>query len=91
VERVRTLFGDNADALLKLYPAETDDQAKRSAQDLAGDRFIAFSTWKWIEMQVATESLRYTGMNSMTPRPLRDDTSEPSRGAYHSAEIEFVF
>ena len=54
VERVRAIFGDQADAILKLYPAETDDQAKRAAQDLAGDRFIAYSTWKWIEMQAAT-------------------------------------
>jgi para-nitrobenzyl esterase len=92
VERVRTLFGDNADALLKLYPAETDDQAKRSAQDLAGDRFIAFSTWKWIEMQVATgESAVYRYEFDDAPPPSATDTSEPSRGAYHSAEIEFVF
>jgi para-nitrobenzyl esterase len=52
--RVHTLFGDKADALLKLYPAGTDEQAKRSAQDLAGDQFIAYSTWKWIEMHAAT-------------------------------------
>ena len=58
VARAHALFGDKADEVLKLYPAGTDDQAKRSAQDLAGDQFIAFSTWKWIEMQVATGNSR---------------------------------
>jgi len=39
---------------LSLYPAATDAQALRSAEDLAGDDFIAFSTWKWLNSQVKT-------------------------------------
>jgi len=90
--RVHTLFGDKADALLKLYPAGTDEQAKRSAQDLAGDQFIAYSTWKWIEMHAATGNspvFRYQFDDA--PPPSATESSTPSRGAYHSAEIEFVF
>ncbi|MGD0008223.1 MAG: carboxylesterase/lipase family protein [Terriglobia bacterium] len=92
VARAQTLFGDKADAFLKLYPAGTDDQAKRSAQDLAGDQFIAFSTWKWIELQAATGNsrvFRYE-FDDAPPSAAKDSTA-PSRGAYHSAEIEFVF
>ena len=92
VARAQTLFGDKADAFLKLYPAATDDQAKRSAQDLAGDQFIAFSTWKWIELQAATGNsrvFRYE-FDDAPPSAAKDSTA-PSRGAYHSAEIEFVF
>jgi para-nitrobenzyl esterase len=91
VTRARALYGDKADALLKLYPAGTDDQAQRSAQDLAGDRFIAYSTWKWIEMQLATGNslvFRYE-FDDVLPSP--KGSTAPSRGAYHSAEIEFVF
>ena len=81
-------FGDKADEFLKLYPAESDEQAKRSAQDLGGDQFIAFSTWKWLEMQGATG-------NSTLYRYEFDDAppgnDSAARGAYHSAEIEFVF
>ena len=77
-----------ADEFLKLYPAESDEQAKRSAQDLAGDRFIAFSTWKWLEMQGATgQSTLYR--YEFDDAPPGGDS--PPRGAYHSAEIEFVF
>jgi para-nitrobenzyl esterase len=88
-------FGDKAEAFLKLYPAATDDEAKRSAQDLAGDRFIAFSTWKWIEMQTATGKARVFRYEfDQAPPPPADakpDSPETQLGAYHSAEIEFVF
>jgi para-nitrobenzyl esterase len=88
VAYARKHFGDGADEFLKLYPAENDDQAKRSAQDLGGDQFIAFSTWKWLEMQGVTgNSARYRYEFDDAP-PGGDG---PSRGAYHSAEIEFVF
>jgi len=91
VTRAHALFGDKADALLKLYPAGTDDEAKRSAQDLAGDQFIAFSTWKWIEMQAATGNcLVFRYQFDDAPPPAKGSTG-PSHGAYHSAEIEFVF
>src|SRR5262249_39364304 len=51
--RVGSLYGEGASAVLKAYPAETDEQAKRAAQDLASDRFIASGTWKWIEVHSA--------------------------------------
>lgn len=87
--RAKELYGDKADAFLKLYPAATDEQAERSAQDLAGDQFIAFSTWKWLEMHAATgksPEYRYE-FDDAPPAP----TGGVARGAYHSAEIEFVF
>ncbi len=88
-------FGDKADEFLKLYPADSDEQAKRSAQDLAGDQFIAFSTWKWLEMQGATGGAplyRYE-FDDAPPAPVNPpaDSDKAPRGAYHSAEIEFVF
>ncbi|MGD0360580.1 MAG: carboxylesterase family protein [Bryobacteraceae bacterium] len=88
-------FGDKADEFLKLYPADSDEQAKRSAQDLAGDQFIAFSTWKWLEMQGATGGAplyRYE-FDDAPPAPVNPpaDGGNAPRGAYHSAEIEFVF
>src|SRR5208337_888450 len=90
--RAKTLFGDQANAFLKLYPAGTDDQAKRSAQDLAGDQFIAFSTWKWIELQAATGNSRVFRYEfDDAPPSAAKESAAPSRGAYHSAEIEFVF
>jgi para-nitrobenzyl esterase len=89
VAYARRHFGDRADEFLKLYPAENDEQAKRSAQDLAGDQFIAFSTWKWIEMQGATGRSTVYRYEFDDAPPVAANAE--ARGAYHSAEIEFVF
>jgi len=94
VAYVRAHFGADAPRLLKLYPAATDAQAKRSARDLAGDRFIAYGTWKWIEMQLKTAKspvYRYE-FDQALPLPASEAQkpgAEPT--AYHSGEIEFVF
>ncbi len=93
--RLHELFGKEADAVFKLYPAATDEQAKRSAQDLAGDQFIGYSTWKWIEMQSATGGApvyRYRFEDAPPIGPDEKDLKAAEwRGAYHSSEIEFVF
>lgn len=87
-----TRFGDKAEEVLKLYAANNDEQAKRAAQDLAGDQFIAFSTWKWLQMQLETGGSPVYRYKFEDAPPLPSDGSETeSRGAYHSAEIEFVF
>ena len=89
IERAHVVFRDDADEFLKLYPAATEAEAIRSAQDISGDQFIGFGTWKWIEMQGTTGKAtvyRYE-FDDAPPQP----AGEPTHGAYHSAEIEFVF
>jgi para-nitrobenzyl esterase len=51
---VRQLYGDRTDEVLKLYPAATEDEVMDAAQDLASDRFISYSTWKWIDLASKT-------------------------------------
>jgi para-nitrobenzyl esterase len=51
---LRTLYGDRADEALALYPASTAEQTIESATDLASDRFIAYSTWKWCDLHGKT-------------------------------------
>ncbi|HZQ95093.1 MAG TPA: carboxylesterase/lipase family protein [Candidatus Sulfotelmatobacter sp.] len=83
-------FGEKAAEFLKLYPTETEEQTLRSAQDFAGDRFIAFSTWAWLEAQSKTgKKPIYRYRFDLAPPPA--DAKAPSMGAYHSAEIEYVF
>jgi para-nitrobenzyl esterase len=53
-QAVREQLGAHADEALKLYPATTRDEVIEVATDLAGDRFIGYSTWKWFDMQVQT-------------------------------------
>ena len=87
--RLHALFQGGAESYLKYYPAGTNADAKQSAHDLASDQFISYATWKWIDMHAATGDspvFRYQ-FDDALPQP----ASVPSRGAYHSAEIEFVF
>jgi len=79
-------YKDAADRFLELYPAATDEEASQSAGALASDSFIAYSTWKWLELQ------RTTGQSTVYRYEFDDAPPvTPSNGAYHSAEIEFVF
>jgi para-nitrobenzyl esterase len=83
-------FGDKADEFLKHYSAENDAQAERALKDYAGDHFIAFSTWKWLEAQKSTGKSPVYRYRFDMPHPT-DPKRPPNAGAYHSAEIEFVF
>ncbi|NDP27377.1 MAG: carboxylesterase family protein [Flavobacterium sp.] len=50
VAKIKELYGDKAEEVLKLYPKGTPEVTEQSATDLAGDRFIAYSTWKWFDL-----------------------------------------
>jgi para-nitrobenzyl esterase len=92
VDHAKSSLGNNAEFFLRVYPAATDAEAKRAAQDFEGDQFIAYGTWKWIEMQLSTgESPVYRYEFDQTlPLPLY---AKPGTGptAPHASEIEFVF
>jgi para-nitrobenzyl esterase len=51
---LQTLYGDLAGEAQRLYPAATAEEAMQSATDLAGDRFIGYSTWKWCNLHSQT-------------------------------------
>jgi para-nitrobenzyl esterase len=54
VKAVQKLYGDRAGEVLKLYPAATDEEVEQAATDLAGDRFIGYSTWRWADLHGKT-------------------------------------
>jgi para-nitrobenzyl esterase len=89
---LESLYGAHADEIAKLYSGSTDAEIKRAAQDLAGDRFIAFGTWKWLEMTAKTGKVPVYRYEFDQTLPLAADApagAEPS--APHASEIEFVF
>jgi len=86
----RKQYGKQADEFLRFYPAATDAEAKESAGAAMGDAFIGYSTWKWINMQLKTGQSPVYRYRFEDAPPGTDEHGE-SRGAYHSAEIEFVF
>jgi para-nitrobenzyl esterase len=93
------LYQDRADEAFKVYPATTRDEIIQAATDIAGDRFIAYSTWKWIDLHVRTGDAAVYRYLFARPRPaLRPEVAKtlgpnappPARGAVHSGEIEYA-
>jgi len=88
--QARTEFAANAPGFLAVYPAATDAEAVRSAGDYAGDRFIAFSTWAWLEAQVKTGAAPVYRYFFALGSP-GDHNHIAGMGAFHSDDIEYVF
>jgi para-nitrobenzyl esterase len=83
------LFQDRAPEFLRLYPADTDAQARRSAIDYGGDAFIAFGTWKWIESHRRTGDSPVYRYHLELAAPVSKYHTEAF--AFHSDDIEYVF
>ena len=63
------LFGDRAADAAKVYPASTATEALQSLTDLASDRFIAYSTWKWLDVHARTSGKPVYRYLYAHPRP----------------------
>lgn len=83
-------FGAQADEFLKVYAATDDEEAERAAIDYSSDRFIAFSTWAWLEAQVKTGNAPVYRYYFALGSP-GDPNHPASLGAFHSDDIEYVF
>lgn len=51
---VEKLYKEKSAEALRVYNASNDEEVEQVATDLAGDRFIGFSTWRWSNMQSKT-------------------------------------
>jgi para-nitrobenzyl esterase len=47
---LQAIYGEKTAEVLKFYPGSTAEEVKKSGTALAGDRFIAFGTWKWFDL-----------------------------------------
>lgn len=88
------LYKDQAAEVLKVYNPATDSEVERVATDLAGDRFIGFSTWRWANLHARTGGKPVYRYYYTHPRPPMAGETNPNaqapKGAVHSAEIEYV-
>ena len=83
-------FGADAPKFLAVYGGKTDAEAQTSAGDFGGDRFIAYSTWRWLEAQVGTGGAPVYRYFFELGSP-GDKNHPAAMGAFHSDEIEYVF
>ncbi|KAA2240958.1 carboxylesterase family protein [Chitinophaga agrisoli] len=68
-QAVQRLYGDHAAEVLKVYNPANDADVEKVARDLASDRFISFSTWKWIDLHTKTSGQTVYRYLYARPRP----------------------
>lgn len=51
VKKVKEAYPKDFEEVLKLYPHGSEKEIELSATALSSDRFIAYSTWKWLDLQ----------------------------------------
>jgi para-nitrobenzyl esterase len=56
IAKTKQTYPENFEEALALHPHETIAEVERSATDLAADRFIAYSTWKWLDLHKRNSS-----------------------------------
>lgn len=76
---LQKLYGDQAAAAQQAYGGDVT----QAATDLAGDRFIGYGTWKWIDSHARTSGKPVYRYYYARPRP-------GQTGAGHSVEIEYA-
>ncbi|HEY8931555.1 MAG TPA: carboxylesterase family protein [Mucilaginibacter sp.] len=98
-KKVKQQYPNDAGEVLKLYPGNSQDEVIRSATALASDRFIAYSTWKWADLQAKTGTkpvYRYLFSAPRPPEvkpannPMANKMPAAMIGASHASEIEFA-
>jgi para-nitrobenzyl esterase len=82
-QALRRLYGERAEEAIRAYHASTPAEARQTATDLAGDRFIAFGTWKWMDLHGKTSGKPVYRYLYTQPRP-------GESGAFHAVEIEYA-
>jgi para-nitrobenzyl esterase len=85
--QAKNRFGDQADAFLKLYPASSDDEAHASNAAAMRDQTFGWEMRTWARLQTRTgKSKAYVYYFNKVP------PGQFARlGAFHGAEIQYVF
>lgn len=78
IKKVKEAYPKDFEEVLKLYPAGSDKETEISATDLASDRFISYSTWKWFDLHRKNSNQPvYRYMFSKIRPPLADQNTMP--------------
>ena len=85
--QARRTFGAASAEFLQLYPHSNDVEAKASAEFVAGDSIINYSSWKWADLQKRSgKTAVYAYLFSKKP-PSESPLGIPT----HAAEIPYAF
>ncbi len=93
VADARAQYGEHADEFLRLFGAADDEQARVSSATANGDRVFVWQNWAWARLHSAGDgpATYYYHFSHAPPLPPGANIAERSLGAFHSAEIPYVF
>ncbi len=78
---IQKLYGDKSADALNAYNASNDEEVEQVATDLASDRFIGFSTWKWSDLHSKTGNAPVYRYLYARPRPeMRSEMGNATAG-----------
>jgi para-nitrobenzyl esterase len=83
-------YGSQAEQFLAAFPANSDEQVVRSADDFTTASFIALGAWKWAEAAAKTEQAPVYRYRFDRPGPA-EENHPTGKYAFHSTELEYVF
>ncbi|WP_373055857.1 carboxylesterase/lipase family protein [Zunongwangia sp. H14] len=92
INKVKQAYPEDYKEVLKLYPHSSKEEIEQSATALASDRFIAYSTWKWFDLQRKnSEEPVYRYLFSKIRPPLKTAAARQTQpaGAAHASEIPY--
>lgn len=69
IKAVQKLYGEKANEALQVYNPSSDAEVEQVATDLASDRFISYSTWKWADIHAKTTGRKVYRYYFSRPRP----------------------
>lgn len=73
--KIKELYPKDAKKVLELYPYGSEKELLYSATELASDRFISYSTWKWFDLHRKNSNQPvYRYLYSKLRPPLKDAT-----------------
>jgi para-nitrobenzyl esterase len=87
----RAEYGERADAFLSLFPAHDDAETAVTSARANADRVFIWQNWTWANLHSATNAAYYYHFSREPPIPPGADVAEHIRGAFHGAEIPYVF
>ncbi len=77
-QKVKETYPEDYEEVLKLHPHASEKEVEWAATNLASDRFISYSTWKWLDLHSEnSDQPVYRYLYSKLRPPLKDQTLTP--------------
>ena len=87
-QSLQDAYGEHAEAMFAVYPAENDEQAREAAYVNTADNYFAWQMRTWARLQSGTGA-RPVRMYYFSRVPPWDEAE--TYGSYHAAEIIYAF